>query len=241
MSLNNREFLNDQRILGSQQSNPSFLVKKPSGGFRLVTAFAEVGQYNKPQPSLMPDVDSILRTIGQWKYIIVSDLSNAFYQIPLSKKSMKYCGVATPFRGICVYTKCAMGMPGSETALEELMYHVLGDCLQEGCVATLADDLYCGGNTLEELLTNWSRVLQAMYESNLHLSPSKTTICPRSTTILGWVWTDGRISASPHKVAVLSTCSPPDTVRGMEPSKCFQGYFHNAQVYYRRLIRPFQD
>ena len=31
--------------------NPSFLVKKPSGGSRLVTAFADVGRYSKPQPS----------------------------------------------------------------------------------------------------------------------------------------------------------------------------------------------
>jgi hypothetical protein len=45
--------------------NPSFLVKKPSGGYRLVTAFADVGRYSKPQPSLMPDVDSILRTVAQ--------------------------------------------------------------------------------------------------------------------------------------------------------------------------------
>ena len=33
--------------------NPSFLVKKPSGKKRLVTAFCEVGQYSKPQPALM--------------------------------------------------------------------------------------------------------------------------------------------------------------------------------------------
>lgn len=51
--------------------NPSFLVKKPSGGFRLVTAFADVGRYSKPQPSLMPDVDSTLRQIAQWQYIII--------------------------------------------------------------------------------------------------------------------------------------------------------------------------
>ena len=44
--------------------NPSFLVKKQSGGFHLVTAFAEVGQYSKLQPSLMPDVNSTLRTIA---------------------------------------------------------------------------------------------------------------------------------------------------------------------------------
>ena len=44
-----------------------------------------------------------------------------------------------------------MGMPGSETALEELMFRVLGNCIQDGIIAKLADDLYCGGNTLDEL------------------------------------------------------------------------------------------
>ena len=195
--------------------NPSFLVKKSSGGFRLVTAFADVGRYSKPQPSLMPDVDSTLRNIAQWKYLISSDLTSAFYQIPLSRSSMKYCGVATPFRGTRVYTRCAMGMPGSETALEELMCRVLGDCIQEGIVAKLADDLYCGGNTPDELLCNWKRVLETLQKCNLKLSPSKTIICPRSTTILGWVWTQGKLSASPHRVAVLSKCPPPDTVRGL--------------------------
>lgn len=47
--------------------NPSFFVKKGSGGFRPGTAFSEVARYCKPQPSLMPDVDSTLRKIGQWK------------------------------------------------------------------------------------------------------------------------------------------------------------------------------
>ena len=125
--------------------NPSFLVKKPSGGSRLVTAFAEVGQYAKPRPSLMPDVDFTLHQIARWKFVITTDLTSVFYQIPLSKGSMKYCGVVTPFRGVCVYTQCAMGMPGSETALEELMCRVLDDLLEEGVIAKIADDLYCGG------------------------------------------------------------------------------------------------
>ena len=47
--------------------NQSFLVKKPSGGFRLVTTFADIGRYRKPQTSLMPDVDSTLRQIAKWK------------------------------------------------------------------------------------------------------------------------------------------------------------------------------
>ena len=195
--------------------NPSFLVKKPNGGSRLVTAFADVGRYSKPQPSVLPDVDSTLRKIGQWKYIIASDLASAFYQIPLSRDSMKYCGVATPFRGIRVYTRCAMGMPGSETALEELMCRVLGDLLVEGVVVKLADDMYCGADTPQALLQNWSRVLQALASNGLHLSPSKTTVCPKTTTILGWVWSEGTLKASPHRVTTLATCSPPSTVKGM--------------------------
>ena len=195
--------------------NPSFLVKKANGDFRLVTAFTEVAKYSKPQPSLMPDIDSTLRTIAKWKYIIVSDLSSAFYQIPLSRDSMKYCGVATPFRGIRVYTRSAMGMPGSETALEELMSRVLGDCVQDGIVTKLADDLYCGANTLDELYSNFSRVLQALDHSNIKLSPKKTVICPKSTSILGWVWHQGSLSASPHKIAVLSSCPKPTTVKEM--------------------------
>ena len=195
--------------------NPSFLVKKPSGGSRLVTAFAEVGQYAKPQPSLMPDVESTLRTIASWQYIITTDLTSAFYQIPLDKDSMKYCGVATPYKGIRVYTRSAMGMPGSETALEELMSRVLGDLLHEGVITKLADDLYCGGDTPEAVLHNWKRVLQALSKCNLRLSAKKTSICPKSTSILGWTWSQGTLIASKHRVSTLASCEQPTTVRSM--------------------------
>ena len=85
--------------------NPSFLVKKPSGGHRLVTAFADVSRYSKQQPSLMPDVNTTLRIITPWRYLIKTDLTQAFYQIPISQSSLKYCGVAIPFRGIRVYAR----------------------------------------------------------------------------------------------------------------------------------------
>ena len=120
-----------------------------------------------------------------------------------------------PFRGVRIYTRCAMGMPGSETALEELMCRVLGDLLQEGVVAKLADDLYCGGNSPQELLDNWSRVLDALDLCNLRLSAKKTRVCPKTMTILGWVWTQGTLHASPHRIATLSSCVHPQTVLGL--------------------------
>ena len=185
--------------------NPSFLVKKPNGGYRLVTAFADAGRYSKPQPSLLPDVDSTLRLIALWSHIIVTDLTSAFYQIPSAKESMKYCGVATHLKGVQVYVRSTMGMPGSETALEEVMCRVLGPLLQDGAVAKITDNLYCGGNTPQELFCNWKRVLQAIHNCNLRLSAHKTIISPKTTTILGWIWTAGSLSASPHR---LNSASP---------------------------------
>ena len=128
---------------------------------------------------------------------------------------MKYCGVASPFQGVRVYARSAMGMPGSETALEELMSRVLGDLLEEGIATKIADDLYCGGNSPEELLQNWTKVLQALHKCDLQLSASKTIINPQSTTILGWIWICGTLSASPHRIAALASCPAPDTVARM--------------------------
>ncbi len=196
-------------------STHRFVVKKPNGGFRLVTAFADVGRYSKPQLSLMPNVDATLRLIAQWRYIIATDLTKAFYQIPLSKSSMKYCGVVTPFKGVRVYARCAMGMPGSETALEELTCRVLGDLLQQGQVAKVADDLYCGADTLEDLLAVWKKVLVALQACNLCLSPSKTVVAPVQTNILGWVWNQSTIRASSHRISTLASCTPPATVSGL--------------------------
>ena len=108
-----------------------------------------------------------------------------------------WCGVATPFRGVRVYAWSAMGMPGSETALEELMCCVLGDLLQEGIVAKIADDLYCGGDTPTDLLQNWKRVLSALANCDLRLSAPKTVVNPKSTMILGWIWSSRSLRACP--------------------------------------------
>jgi len=88
--------------------SPSFLVNKPSGnGKRLVTAFTSIGEYCKTLPISMPTVDDVLRTIATWKFIIKTDLRDSFYQVPLERESMKWCGTQTPFRGLRCYAVSA--------------------------------------------------------------------------------------------------------------------------------------
>lgn len=98
--------------------NPSFLVKSLIVNMAWLLHFPKYANLSH----VMPNIDS-----------------GAFYQIPLAKETIKYCGVVISFRGIHVYTGCIVGI----TALEGLMCWILGDLLVERYVAKLADDLYC--------------------------------------------------------------------------------------------------
>jgi len=81
--------------------------------------------------------------------------------------------------------------------------------------SVLADDLYCGGNSPQELLQNFKRVLQARYRCHLRLLASKTIISPKTTTVLGWIWSSGTPCANQHSVNTLASCPTPDSVGQM--------------------------
>ena len=109
-----------------------------------------------------------------------------------------------------------MGMPGSSEILQELTSHVFGDLLTEGFLVIIADDLFIGANTIEEMLLRWTLVLQRLKENNLTLSPTKTIIYPKTITILGWIWSSGTLSPSKHKIAALSATQPPKSCSSMQ-------------------------
>ena len=165
-------------------TSPSFLVRKPRGGHRLVTSFVEINKFIKPLPTKLTSADEALRIIAQWKHIIVSDLKSAFFQIEVTKDSIKWLGTVTPYKGIRVYTRAAMGLRNSSEYLDEILARVLGDLIARQIVVKIADDLIIGGNTVDELLSNYIEVLQRLQENNLCLAANKTLICPKSLNLL---------------------------------------------------------
>ena len=227
-----------------ENTNPSFLVNKPHSSDptdkRLVTEFASISEYCRPTPSKLPSVDETLRTMSGWKYLIPTDMTKAYFQLKLKKSSKKYCGVHTPYKGLRCYNVGCMGLPGVEVALEELTCLLFGEMVKEGNVAKLADDLYIGGETPDELLKNFEQVLHKLLEANIKLSASKTVIAPKSITILGWVWSSGQLRASPHRLSALSTCSPPDTVSAMKSFIGTYRFLSRVLPRYANTLRPLE-
>ena len=98
---------------------------------------------------------------------------------------MRLAGVVTPFKGMRVYTTAAMGMPGSEVALNDLTALLFGSMRQAGVIEVLMDDVYIGADSFDALLDNYKRFLTICNEADIRLGPSKFVICPASTEILG--------------------------------------------------------
>ena len=221
--------------------SPSFLVRKPDGDYRFVTAFNNLGMYTRILPTASMSCDTVLRRLSSFKYLIKTDFTKSFFQIRLSKSSMPYVGTPTPFKGLRVYTRPAMGMPGSSEYLQELTSRVLGDFVQEGWLVLIADDLNVGANSVSDLLARWCLLLTRIQENGLTLSARKTFICPLTVIILGWLWKEGKLSPCPHKISALVAVSPPKTCTAM---RSFIGAFKAISrciPKYASLISPLED
>ena len=221
--------------------HPSFLVKKPSGGHRLVTSFGEMAEYAKPQPTINSNVEQALHQIGQFDQLIITDLKESYFQIPLNPESSRYVGVISPYTGTYVYKRSVMGLPGSEAALEELLNRIFGDLVRAGKMVKIADDIFLGSDSTSSLLSIWKDVLNRLKLNGLKLSPTKTKICPKSASILGWEWESGSIRPSNHRINALLHCDPPTTVKSLRSYLGCYKFISRVVPFYAEVLQPLEE
>ena len=114
--------------------------------------------------------------------------------------------------------RSGQGLIGQSEELDELLSKIIKDETTEGKAARIADDLYIGGETLQETVDNYKSVLTKLNKANLKISPNKTKIFLKSLDVLGWVWKQGGfLSPSPHRVNTLKNTKKEDikTVKDM--------------------------
>ena len=164
----------------------------------------------RPYPSKLSTTKDVLTSISKWKHIIKTDLKSAYFQIP---ESRKWLGTNSPFEGMYVFNRAPMGLRSMAEYLEELVNRVLGEFIVEGFLVKMADDLIIGGDTIDELLSNWHRTLEKLKDNNLTISPDKTYIRPHTVKIIRWRWKNGKLEVDRHRINPLTTCALPSTVK----------------------------
>ena len=170
---------------------------------RFITCFNVLNEDLHPIPSKSVSHINIFKFLARWKFHIHGDLTNSYFQIPMDKRFWGYLAVMTPHRGLRVMTRTGQGLLNSELHLDELIASILGDEISEGICMSARDDLSVGGNTIDELINNWRRVLTKLNNNNLKISPNKTRILLDDTEVYGHRIQNGKVLPSNHIISNL--------------------------------------
>ena len=89
------------------------------------------------------------------------------------------------------------GLLGQTEEQDELLARVLHKLLQTGRCVKIADDMFTGGETIEDAIENFSELMNILQANNLKISASKTVLFPKQVDILSWVWNQGGFLMKP--------------------------------------------
>ena len=198
--------------------SPSWVIQKGSAKtkalkdctideLRWVVAFNNLNCHLLPKPAKVSSLTKAVKFLARWKFHILADLHNSYFQIHVAKKHWCWLGVMTPFRGLRVLTRLGQGLLNSEGELDELLAIVLGDLLTKGICEVTRDDIQVGGNTHDEAINHWELVLSTLASNGLKLSPRKVRIFPTSTEVYGVKLQNNTLSPSDHVLTSLGLTS----------------------------------
>ena len=81
---------------------------------------------------------------------------------------------------------------------------VLGDDISAGYCLAARDDLFVGGDTIDEALNNWNAVLTKVAQNNLKVTARKVRVFLNDTEVFGHRIKDGQVSPSDHNINSLA-------------------------------------
>ena len=87
--------------------------------------------------------------------------------------------------GTLTFERAPMGLLGMDVVQDELTDRIFGDLVQQGKVVKIADNVYFGGQSLEELHTVFTEILRRIDKADLRIKPSKLKLNIVSADILG--------------------------------------------------------
>ena len=195
--------------------HPCFLQKKARAAdksmeecsiseVRFLTAANSVNNLCRQIQTKIPDQNEIFKFVANNPFVIYADLYESFFQNHLNKRDWGHMAINSPFKGLRVYTRSTQGLLNQDEELNQLLSKVLGEVLMEGFCMKIADDLLIGGQTLDDAINNWEKVLIRLSNANLKLSPAKVRIFPKEASIFGWTVKQGTISPDPHRQLTLT-------------------------------------
>ena len=187
---------------------------------RMVTGFDPLNKFLSQIPSKASDPMKIYSSLASWKHLGELDFADMYWQLKFKletmrdKKQLEYLCIRT-IGGVLAYARGPNGLLGMDAITDELTDRLLGDMILEGKVVKLADNVYFGGESVQQLHQTFHEIMRRCALADLRIKPSKIHMNIGAADILGLHWNKGTLSPSVHKLDPLAHCEKPKTVKGL--------------------------
>ena len=211
----------------SPYNAPILLVKKSSGGYRLVSDLRLLNKKIKDDRFPNSFAADAIEQLAGCTIFSTLDLLSSFHQIPLAPSSRPYTAF-TANNSHWQWSKVPFGLKSSSSALNRALQITLSG-LSGIDVLLYVDDLLVASRDYEEHLQKLDRGLTRLEETRFILRPAKCSFMKQQIKYLGHIIDQNGVRPDPTKVQAVQDFPRPTTVKEV---RAFLGFAN----YYRRHI-----
>ena len=230
------------RESSSPHCSPTFCVKKPNGGWRIVHAYNKLNAATVPAQTPIPRKDVIIDSMTGSSIFSTMDLRDGFYQILMRVSDVPLTAVSTPSGMLWEWLVMPQGLKNAPATFNRVVTHLLRPC--RAFAPSYFDDVYihskaCDGlSDVEVHRLHLRRVLQILRDNGLYANLQKCMFGVEEIPVLGdFVGVNG-CRVDPEKVSAIVNWPAPTCVKDLRKWLGLANYLHKYTRNYADMVRP---
>lgn len=192
----------------SNWAAPIVPVIKPNNTIRICGDFKFLNQHLEIDQYPLPRIEDLFSKLQGEKIYSKIDLSQAYQQVCLDKKSQELVTIST-HKGLFRYTRLPYGVASAPSKFQKIMDALLQD--MDGVICFL-DDILVSGKDMQEHLNRLEKVLSRLEKSGFKLALNKCDFFKREVTYLGHRIDENGVHTCSHITSAIKNAPVPQNV-----------------------------
>jgi transposase InsO family protein len=209
----------------SPWSSPVVLAKKPNGAWRFCIDYRKLNAKTRKDAYPIPLIEDCLNFCGRAKWLSIIDIKDAYWHVPMAKKSQPLTAFVTP-EGLFEWLRMPFGLCNAPATFQRLVDYCLRGLIGKDCIAFFDDCLVFGGETFEEHMAAVERVLRRLAEHGLEANIKKSRFGYTEVQFVGHIVSQGTVRPNPEKLKAVSEFPVPINVTGVKSFLGLVNYYH---------------
>ncbi|KAJ3007678.1 hypothetical protein NUW54_g3453 [Trametes sanguinea] len=214
---------------------PGFIVYR-NGKPRMVIDYRKLNELTIPDEFPLPKQEDIMHALSGAQWLSTMDALAGFTQIIIEEKDRPKTAFRT-HRGLWQFRRMPFGLRNGPSIFQRVMQNILAPYLFVFALVYI-DDIVVYSRTFEEHLEHLDRVLNAIKQAGITLSPSKCHLGYHSLMLLGQKVSRLGLSTHKDKVDAIVELAPPKNVHELQVFLGMMVYFSAYIPFYAWLAAP---